>query len=442
MGLIKAGMGALGGTLADQWKEFFYCDSLDKDVLMVKGQKRTSGRSSNTKGNDNIISNGSGIAVADGQCMLIVEQGKIVEFCAESGEFTYDTSTEPSIFSGNLGDSVKKTFQVIGKRFAYGGDTGKDQRVYYINTKEMGEILYGTATPVPFRVIVNEELGYKLSVDIRCNGNFTYRICDPLLFYTNVCGNVEQDYESSEIAGRLKGELMTALQPALSTLSAKKVQYYEIPAHTMEISDALNEVLSGSWRQKRGIEVFSVNINSLSIPDDQRKKLTEWEENAMTTNPNTAAARLVGGQIDSMKAAASNSGGSDTCRCSGRCNEISSLQHCRCYDRIYGNGHGHECRRRHECAEPLCHGPAAGTGSASAGTGWRGKHLDLFLWSNCERKILSGVRRKEAGTEDAGGRQLDLRKMRHPGYRKVLSGVRSTETGRRLDLFLRNCEQG
>ena len=181
MGLIRAGIGAMGGTLADQWKEFFYCDSMGKDVLVTKGQKRTSGRSSNTKGNDNIISNGSGIAVADGQCMLIVEQGKIVEFCAESGEFTYDTSTEPSIFSGNLGDSVKKTFQVIGKRFAYGGDTGKDQRVYYINTKEMGEILYGTATPVPFRVIVNEELGYKLSVDIRCNGNFTYRICDPLL---------------------------------------------------------------------------------------------------------------------------------------------------------------------------------------------------------------------------------------------------------------------
>lgn len=176
MGLIRAGIGAMGGTLADQWKEFFYCDSMGKDVLVTKGQKRTSGRSSNTKGNDNIISNGSGIAVADGQCMLIVEQGKIVEFCAESGEFTYDTSTEPSIFSGNLGDSVKKTFQVIGKRFAYGGDTGKDQRVYYINTKEMGEILYGTATPVPFRVIVNEELGYKLSVDIRCNGNFTYRI--------------------------------------------------------------------------------------------------------------------------------------------------------------------------------------------------------------------------------------------------------------------------
>ena len=312
MGLIRAAAGALGGTLADQWKEFFYCDAMEKDILVKRGQKRTSSRSANTKGNDNIISNGSGIAVADGQCMLIVEQGKVVEVCAEPGEFTYDSSTEPSIFTGNLGDSIKETFKIVGKRFTYGGDTAKDQRVYYINTKELGEILFGTATPIPFRVVVDESLGYKLSVDIRCNGLFTYKICDPLLFYTNVCGNVVDTYESDEIAARLKGEMMTALQPALAKLSAQKIQYYEIPAHTMEISDALNEVLSGSWRQKRGIEVFSVNINSLSIPDDQRKKLTEWEENAMTTNPNTAAARLVGGQIDSMKAAASNSGGAMT----------------------------------------------------------------------------------------------------------------------------------
>lgn len=312
MGLIRAAAGALGGTLADQWKEFFYCDAMDKDILVKRGQKRTSSRSANTKGNDNIISNGSGIAVADGQCMLIVEQGKVVEVCAEPGEFTYDSSTEPSIFTGNLGDSIKETFKIVGKRFTHGGDTAKDQRVYYINTKELGEILFGTATPIPFRVVVDESLGYKLSVDIRCNGLFTYKICDPLLFYTNVCGNVVDTYESDEIAARLKGEMMNALQPALAKLSAQKIQYYEIPAHTMEISDALNEVLSGSWRQKRGIEVFSVNINSLSIPDDQRKKLTEWEENAMTTNPNTAAARLVGGQIDAMKAAASNSGGAMT----------------------------------------------------------------------------------------------------------------------------------
>ena len=311
MGLIKAGIGALGGTLADQWKEFFYCDSLDQDVLVVKGQKRTSRRSSNN-GEGNIISNGSGIAVADGQCMLIVEQGKIVDVCAEPGEYTFDSSTEPSIFTGNFGDSLAETFQTVAKRFTYGGDTGKDQRVYYINTKELGEIKYGTATPIPFRVVVSEEMGYKLSVNLRCNGSFTCRICDPLLFYTNVCSNVSSQYDAEEIAPRLKSELMNALQPALATLSANKVQYYEIPAHTLEISDALNDQLSGVWRKKRGIEVVSFNINSLSIPEEQQKKITEWEENAMTTNPQTAAARLVGGQIDAMKTAAGNSAGAMT----------------------------------------------------------------------------------------------------------------------------------
>ena len=136
MGLIKAGLGAVGGVLADQWKEFFYCEAMDKEVMVTKGQKRISGRSSNTKGSDNIISNGSGIAVADGQCMIIVDQGRVVEVCAEPGEFTYDASSEPSIFAGNLGQSILDTFKAIGKRFSYGGDTGKDQRVYYFDTKE------------------------------------------------------------------------------------------------------------------------------------------------------------------------------------------------------------------------------------------------------------------------------------------------------------------
>ena len=187
MGLIKAGMGALDGTLADQWKEFFYCEAMDKDVIVTKGRKRVSSRSSNTKGNDNIISNGSVIAVADGQCMIIVEQGKIVEVCAEPGEFRYDTSTEPSIFAGNLGESISETFRTIGKRFTFGGDTGKDQRVYYFNTKELVDNKFGTPNPIPFRV-VDSRIGLDVDVSVRCSGVYSYKIANPLLFYTNVCG--------------------------------------------------------------------------------------------------------------------------------------------------------------------------------------------------------------------------------------------------------------
>ncbi len=311
MGLIKALTGAVGGVLADQWKEFFYCDALDADTLVVKGQKRTTSRSSNTKGNDNIISNGSGIAVADGQCMIIVEQGKIVEVCAEPGQFTYDTSSEPSIFAGKLGTSIVETFKTIGRRFTYGGDTGKDQRVYYFNTKEITDNKFGTQNPIPFKVVINEQLGFKLSVDLRCNGVYSYKVTNPLLFYTNVCGNVAESYKRSEIDAMLKGELIMALQPALAVLSANGVSYDQIPAHTKEVRDALNVELAPDWG-KRGIEVFSMNMGVPSIPEDQRKKITEWEETSMTLNPNTAAARMVGGQISAMNTAAGNTAGAMT----------------------------------------------------------------------------------------------------------------------------------
>ena len=190
MGLIKAGIGALGGVLADQWKEFFTCDSISEDVLIVKGQKNVSGRSSNTKGSDNVITSGSGIVVADGQCMIIVEQGKVVEVCAEPGQFTYDASTEPSIFSGSFGESLKETFKTVGKRFTFGGEPAKDQRVYYFNTKEIMNNMFGTKSPIPFRVIIDPKRDIDYEITLRCNGMFTFRIVDPLLFYTNIAGNV------------------------------------------------------------------------------------------------------------------------------------------------------------------------------------------------------------------------------------------------------------
>ncbi len=309
MGLIKAGLGALNSTLADQWKEYFYCDAMDSDTLMMRGQKKTSSRSSNVNGNSNVISDGSVIAVADGQCMMIVDQGEIVEFCAQPGEFVYDASGEPSVFTGELSETLSQTLATLIRRFTFGGDSGRDQRVYYFNTKEIAGNRYGTANPIPFRVVINEALGYKLSVDLRCHGEYSYRITNPVLFYQNVCGNAATRFDRDEIDSALKAELLTALQPALAKIAAQGIEYYEIPAHTLEIRDALNEVLSAQWQKKRGISVFSFSVNSLTIPDEQKKKITEWEENAMTMDPATAAARLVTAQADAMKTAAGNQGG-------------------------------------------------------------------------------------------------------------------------------------
>lgn len=311
MGLIKAGMGALGGTLADQWKEFFYCESMPKEVLVTKGQKRTTGRSSNTKGNDNIISNGSGIAVADGQCMIIVEQGKVVEVCAEPGEFTYDTSTESSIFSGNLGESIKETFKTVGKRFTYGGDTGKDQRIYYFNTKEILENRFGTANPVPFRV-VDSKIGLDIDVSIRCSGVYSYKIVDPLLFYSNVCGNVEQEYSREELDGTLKKEFISALQPAFGRLSEMELRPNQIVTHNTDLENAMNTALSEKWGALRGLKVVSIALGSVTLPDEDAELIKQAQRTAIMRDPTMAAATLVGAQADAMKTAAGNEAGAMT----------------------------------------------------------------------------------------------------------------------------------
>ena len=307
MGLIKASMGSAGGVLADQWKEYFYCEAMEADVLAVKGQKRTSGRSSNTKGSDNIISNGSVIAVADGQCMLIVEQGKVVDVCAEPGEYTYDMSTEPSIFSGSLGQSVKEVFGNIGKRFTFGGEPPKDQRVYYFNTKELVGNKYGTPSPVPFRV-VDTNVGLDMDIAIRCFGEYSYHISNPLLFYTNICGNVEAEYTRDSLDSQLKTELLTALQPAFAKISDMGIRYSALPGHTMELADALNEVLSAKWRDLRGIEIVSFGVSSVKASEEDEQMIKELQRNAAFRNPQMAAAHLVGAQAQAMQNAASNEG--------------------------------------------------------------------------------------------------------------------------------------
>ncbi len=308
MGLIKAVAGAVGSTLADQWLEFFYCDAMPSDVLVMKGQKRISGRSSNTKGSDNIITNGSGIAVADGQCMIIVDQGQVVEICAIPGEYTYDMSSEPSIFSGSLGSSIKETFKTIGRRIAHGGDTGKDQRVYYFNTKELMDNKFGTQNPVPFRV-VDKNIGLDIDITVRCNGVYSYKIDDPLLFYQNVCGNVERAYTRADIDNQLKSEFLSALQPGFAKISEMGIRYSALPGHTMELSDAMNDALAKKWREHRGLKIMSVAINSITAPKEDEDMIKQAQRSALLRDPSMAAATLAGAQADAMRTAAGNSGG-------------------------------------------------------------------------------------------------------------------------------------
>ncbi len=308
MGLIGAALGAAGGVLADTWKDWFMCEAMDKETLMVKGEKMIGDRSSNKRGNDNIITNGSGIVVADGQCMIIVDQGKVVEICAEPGEFTYDTSTEPSLFTGKLGDAIKQTFQLMGKRIGYGGDTGHDQRVYYFNTKELIDNKFGTPNPIPFRV-VDSKIGLDIDVSIRCSGVYSYKIADPIRFYTNVAGNVSDRYMRSEIEEQLKTEFISALQPAFGQLSALQMRPNEIVTHNKELEEAMNQQLSNQWAELRGLQVVSVALGSVTLPEEDQELIKQTQRGAALSNPNLAAGVLAGATANALETAAGNEGG-------------------------------------------------------------------------------------------------------------------------------------
>ena len=240
--------------------------------------------------------------------MVIVEQGKVVDFCAEPGEFTYDSKAAPSVFAGSLGSGIVDTFKNIGKRFTFGGDTGLDQRVYYFNTKEVMGNRYGTPTPVPFRVVDNN-IGLDMDIAVRCNGEFSFKLADPLLFYQNVCGNVEDEFTRDQIASQLRSELLTALQPAFARISEMGIRYSAVPAHTEEVSQALSDILSKRWRETRGIQIVAFGVNAIAADPEDEKAIKNLQRTAVMRDPRMAAANLASAQGDAMRTAAGNSNG-------------------------------------------------------------------------------------------------------------------------------------
>ena len=308
MGLISAALASASSVLSDSWRDYFYCDSLSTDVLVARGHKREKKELFKKSSDSNVISNGSIVCVADGQCMLIVDQGKIVDVCAEAGEFLYDTSTQPSLFYGSLGENIKATFEELGKRIGFGGVTAAEQRVYYVNIKELIGNKYGTVTPVPFRV-VDQNIGLDVDISIRCHGEYSYRISDPLLFYVNVCGNVSETYRRDQIDSQLKSEVLTAMQPAFARISEMGIRYSALPGRTTELSEAMNAELSEKWGKIRGLEIVSFGVSSVTASKEDEDMIKEMQKTGAFRNPNMAAAYMVNAQGEAMKAAANNANG-------------------------------------------------------------------------------------------------------------------------------------
>ena len=308
--LSKAGKSLVGtalDVLGDQFKEYFYVDSIPDTTLMVRALKRTNGKGFN-KGNDNIISNGSVVAVADGQCALIVDQGAVRDICAEPGEFVYDNSSEPSVFCGSLLPAIKDTVLEAWRRIQFGGTTAREQRVYYINTKLIKNNPFGTPRPIPFHITDND-INLSLDISVQCNGFYIYQIVNPVLFYQNVCSNTSGDYKREEIETAMRSEFNNALRPSLTKISPNCKHYADIGNYTLELCDALNETLASKWGAVYGIKIIDCSFNVINATEEDEKRIKEIQFKATNKDPGMAAATLVEAQAQAMQDAAKNPNG-------------------------------------------------------------------------------------------------------------------------------------
>ena len=299
-------LGSASTTVADQYLEYFYCDAISGDMLAVKGKNRLT--QGNNKGSDKIISNGSIIEVNAGQAALIIDDGKVAEFCAEPGQYRYDQSSEPSIFYGNLGENILNTFKEIGKRFAFGGEISKTQRVYYITINEVRNNLWGTSNPIPF-FISDQVTGFQGDISLIANGEYTFHISDHIRFYSFIAANFSGDsYSKKDLQSIMRSDFMTALQPALGALSdyGVGIRYSAITTKTPILVEKLNEQLSEKWGKLRGMEVLDVTFNSLKATEEDEKRIKQFQDTAVYTNVNMAAARMTTATANAMEAAASN----------------------------------------------------------------------------------------------------------------------------------------
>ena len=304
MGLIQAFKGSVSGELANQWKEFFVCDSMTGDTLIKRAEHKVSGRSSNTKGDADVITKGSAIIVNEGQCAILVDSGKIIDVAAEAGAYEWDENGEPSIFAGDFAD----VFKAFGRRFTFGGEKPVQQRVYFVNTKDIVGLKFGTPSPIPFRIVDNN-IGFDLDTTLKCNGNYSMKVSDPTQLYVNLAGNVKDEYTVEDIQDQLRATFIAALQPALGKLSALGVRPSGIPSYTKEITEAMNEELDQEWTDKYGLAITSVQILATVIPDEDAATLKELQKSGALRNQAMAGATLVQAQAEAMKNAASNPNG-------------------------------------------------------------------------------------------------------------------------------------
>lgn len=305
MGIIKAATSAIGGGLADQWLEVIEPDNMSDSTVMTKGVKvrRNDKRGSNRKGTEDVITDGSVIHVYPNMMMLLVDGGRIIDYTAEEGYYTVKNELAPSMLNGSLKDAISETFD----RFKFGGVTPQKQQVFYINLQEIKGIRFGTSSPLNYF-----DNFYNAELFLRAHGNYSLRITDPILFYTNAIPKNKSQVDINDINEQYLAEFLTALQTAINKMSADGERISYVPSKSMELSKYMGTVLDDSWRELRGMEIVSVAVASISYTDDSVKLINMRNQGAMLGDPSIREGYVQGSVARGMESAGSNAAGATT----------------------------------------------------------------------------------------------------------------------------------
>ena len=298
MGLIKAAFGAVGSTLHDQWKDLISCEDMGNDILMV--------RKTTDKG---AITKNSIIRVLPGQCAVIISNGKVLDATAEGGEYTFDETGAPSFFSGNFG----AVFKDMWTRFTYGGTTTQQQAVYFFNTKEIINNLFGTSNPIPYQdwshPIPNQMTGtmLPLSVKVKCHGRYTFKIVDPALFMKEIAGTAEI-VKKDKVVEQMRSEVIGVFQNIVNELGTEKykVPVLELPSQTDEIKQMMDEKVFDEPIRNRGLAIKVFVVESVTLDAESDEYIKQYN---LSANANMQQGTMVDAYAKAVQSAAKNENG-------------------------------------------------------------------------------------------------------------------------------------
>ena len=304
MGLIKAFTEGLSTGLGDQFKELVVCPEVSNNVLVQRGEVRHG--DGNKNATSGVISNGSKIIVPQGMAMMLIENGAIKEFSAEPGEYIWDSSSEPSVFTGNFFKGVVDTIKTIGSRFTYGGMAPTDQRVYYVNLKPITGNKFGSPQP---KKITDEKYGM---LEVTFFGEYAFQVKDSVILVQNVIGANPQDTLTYDdvVGGQLKSKFIEQITQAITIVMRKhKVSFGDMGMYGGDISEEMNIILDDSWRQKYGLEITDVALTDINLTDESMERVSRIDDATIFSNPNLQSGLLAQSSAKAMEAAAGNSGG-------------------------------------------------------------------------------------------------------------------------------------